>query len=377
MFFDEIQNAPEAIKSLRYFYEELPELHILAAGSLLDFMIKSISLSTGRVQLLYVYPMTFLEFLHVLEQIPLIESILHHKVHQPITDPIHERALEFFAQYLLIGGMPRAVKAWRDTKDPSECMGALSSIVEIYRSDFGSYAKKYQKDNVKLLFESVPGGLGQRFKYSAIGGGGYTKRALESALEFLDTAGIVNLVYHSDGHKIPLRSEIKRSYFKPLFVDVAIAQTVLGLNINEWSKNILEEFTNKGNVVEAVIGQELLGYSYPHTNPQLFYWQRQEGARQAEVDYLVLDDAIVPIEVKSGMSARLSSMHSFLNSHEHSPYGIRFSPRNYSIKDKVYSYKRAYFSAGSSSKRHYKGRVNKSLIYLERSASSSTGEDCV
>lgn len=337
LFFDEIQYAPEAIKSLRYFYEDLPELHILAAGSLLDFVLEPLGLPPG-VRSLYVYPMSFLEFLHAQGEVRLIEAILNQSLVKPLTGIVHEKLLELFSQYLLIGGMPKAVKTWRDTQDPTECIEALDYVVGIYKDDFGSYAKKYQKPNVKVLFESIPTIQGERFVYSAIGGGGYKKRDLEPALDLLDTAGIISLVFRSGGHKIPPGAEINRAYFKVVFVDIAIGQLVLGLNINEWFKNMLTEFTNKGAAVEAVIGQEMLAYSDSHIKPQLYYWVRQDKKVQAEVDYLMLDSAIVPIEVKSGLGASMASIKMFLELHAHSPFGVRFSPRNFAIDGNIHSY---------------------------------------
>ncbi len=318
-----------------------------SAESLLDFTIASAGLPVGRVFSLYVYPMTFFEFLHALNHELLIEVILEQDIQSPMSTSLHDKAIELFAQYIAIGGMPNVVQRWVDTQNTSECALLQNALVDIYRDDFGFYAKKHQIKYVNRLFEKVPELLGQRFKYSAVGMD-YRKRDLEPSLELLDTAGIVTIVYHSDGHKIPLRSEIKTEYFKVLFLDIALAQVVLGLNIKQWFKNIVDEFTNKGNIIEAVVGQELLGYSYPHMKYQLYYWQRQERSSQAEIDYLVQDESIVPIEVK-GKSSSMKSMHLFLETHENSAYGICFSPQNYGIRGKIHSYSLLYAIAAAFS----------------------------
>ena len=336
LFFDEIQAAPKALLALRYFYEQMPDLHVIAAGSLLDFAIQSVGIPVGRVLSLYMYPMTFIEFLWALNNELLVEEIVKHSKGS-MSEPIHQKALELLGSYLAVGGMPEAVSCWKETKNILECALVHHAIIDTYRQDFAKYAKDLQIKYVELLFDAVPRQLSERFKYSAIDGD-YRKRELAPCLDLLETAGIVRRVYHTGAHGAPLGAEVDPHHFKTIFVDIALAQTILGSKLGGWLLDPLKEFVNKGPIVESFVGQELLGYSYPHMRSRLFYWERAARGSEAEVDYVFQENEhIIPIEVKSGRGTALFSMHSFLNTHENSPYGVRFSPRNYAIHQKIKS----------------------------------------
>ena len=337
LFFDEIQEMPRVLTSLRYFYEMMPELHVVAAGSLLDFTIEAIGIPVGRVMSLYMYPMTFIEFLHAIDKTLLIEEILKHPLEVKMSEPIHKRLLEHVSHYLAIGGMPEAVECWKETKLPNECALVHNTIVDSYRQDFGTYSKKFQIKYVDLIFNSVPKQLGERFKYSEVEGG-YRKRDLAPCLELLSAAGVIHKVHHTDANGIPLGAEVNLEYFKVVLMDVAIAQTILGIQLAPWFLYPLRELVNQGYIVEAFVGQEILGYSSSLKKGNLYYWLNPSRTGQAEVDYVVQDfEQVIPIEVKSGDGKTLASLHTFLESHP-SPYGIRFSSQNYSNYNKVHSY---------------------------------------
>jgi len=338
LFFDEVQEAPKAILSLRYFYEEMPDLHIIAAGSLLDFALENVGVPVGRVEFLYMYPMSFIEFLVATGNHLILTEILAHEPQEKLSSTIHAMCLRLVAEYLALGGMPAVIDCWIESPTALECTITQTAILDAYRQDFGKYAKKHQITHVSTLFDEVPRQLGKKFKYSDIEGE-YRKRELQPALNLLITAGIIHRVYASAAQGIPIGAQADFQVFKTLFLDVGLAQSILGLDLSSWFLDTSAEFINKGAIVESFVGQELLAYGSPLQKRDLYYWQRNAPSSTAEIDYLIQKkDRIIPVEVKGGEGSTLKSMHAFLNSHPESPYGLRFSTQNYSILEKIVSY---------------------------------------
>ncbi len=337
LFFDEIQASPRAFQALRYFYELMPELHVIAAGSLLDFTIEKIGIPVGRVMSLYMYPMSFFEFLEALDETLVAEEILKHDPHKEIGKSVHAKLLNLLGEYLAIGGMPEAVACWQETKDPLNCFEIHQLLINAYRQDFDKYAKKFQLKYVRLLFERAPLKLGKKFKYSSLGE--YRKRELEPSLDLLETAGIIHKVYQSDGNGVPLGAEADPADFKVIFLDVALSQAILNLNVAPWILNPLEEFVNKGELVESFIGQELLAYAEPSQKAQLYYWRKAKPGSQAEVDYLIQrNQHVIPVEVKSGKGRSFKSLKIFLDNRPKTPFGIKLSLEDYSVSTSLVSY---------------------------------------
>ncbi len=338
LFFDEIQESEKAFKSLRYFYELMPELHVIAAGSLMDFQISKIGVPVGRVEWLYMYPLSFIEFLYALKNELLAKAILQHDFTKPMSESTHQMGLSLLGEYLAIGGMPAVVKYWRDAKDIGGCARLLTSISNTYRKDFDKYAKKSQIKYLEILFDYIPKRLGRKFKYSEVGED-YKKRELEPAFSLLNKAGIVTRVIESNGQGVPLGAQASDKNFKALFLDIALSQIVLKVDLGQWLVNPLTQFVNKGELIEAFVGQELLAYTNPFRERDLYYWQREARGSSAEVDYLVQrDQNVIPVEVKSGTGSALQSMKLFLESHPHSPYGIKLAPQNYAQAGKLFTY---------------------------------------
>jgi hypothetical protein len=338
LFFDEIQNTPSAIIALRYFYELIPELHVIAAGSLLDFAIEQVGIPVGRVSSLYMYPMSFLEFLVALGNDVWAKLILEHKTNnEPFSEPLHEKLLGVVGEYLAIGGMPEAVKEWVKTKQSRESKIVHSDLLFNYQQDFEKYSKKHQIKYLNLIFSKVTEQLSTKFMYSRIGE--YKKRELEPALELLEKAGILYKVFRSSGQGIPIGAQADLNDFKVIFLDVGLSQALLKLDITSWFIEPMSTFVNKGTLVEAFVGQEILAYSDPISKESLFYWRRDNRNSEAEIDYMVqLNDKVVPVEVKAGKSKRIKSMQIFLESHPGSSNGLRFSADNYLIYQKINSY---------------------------------------
>lgn len=335
LFLDEIQIAPRALTALRYFYEKMPDLHVIAAGSLINFATREVGIPVGRVESLYLYPMSFLEFLVAIGHHLLAEEIL---TDRPLSEPMHDETLSLLGIYLAIGGMPEAVKSWAELGDPTECFRVHQSLIETYKQDFRKYAQEYQIKYIRQLFHEIPKQLSRKFKYTAIEGN-YRKRDLSPCLDLLMTAGIAHQVTHSAGHGTPLGAEVKPDRFKCLFLDTALSQATLGLDLIEWFLGPKQAFINKGEIVEAFVGQELLAYANPQQKAHLFYWQQEARSGGAKIGYLHASGTdILPIEVKSGKGTSLRSLHSFLDKRPELSHGVRFSTQNYSFHQRIQSY---------------------------------------
>jgi predicted AAA+ superfamily ATPase len=345
LFLDEIQEMPRAILALRYFYEELPGLHIIGAGSLLEFAVEEIGIPVGRVEFLYMHPMSFIEYLNAKKNTMLIEEIRYHFAKDAINDALHNKLLRLFCEYLAIGGMPEAVHAWITDNDINHVGKIQQTLIDAYLQDIPKYSKKMQIKYVEAIFTSSPAFIGKQFKYSSVQGE-YRKRDLAPALDLLVKAGLLHRIVHSSGSGIPLGAEANDNKIKIIFLDIGLAQVMLGVSPKTWLLNGLEKLVNRGEIVEAAIGQEILAYAGPRTKCKLFYWQREQPNSQAEVDYLLQkENSIVPIEVKSNKGSTLKSMQLFLQSHPKSTYGIRVSTHNYSAHEKIDSYPLYAFAA--------------------------------
>jgi predicted AAA+ superfamily ATPase len=338
LFFDEVQAAPKSILALRYFYEEMPALHVIAAGSLVDFAIDKVGVPVGRVSFLYLYPLSFVEYLYARGFQKLAIEMIKHNPSEAMPEVIHTKALRLLGEYTAIGGMPKAIDQWINTQDIQLCSNTLQSIKNAYEQDFSKYAKKHEIKYVELLFRQIPGLICQPFKYSNLATD-YRKRELEPSLHLLEKAGILHQVMYSAGNGLPLGAETEFSKFKLVMFDIGLCQTILGLERKDWFIDPGLAFINKGKITENFVGQELLAYANPANKQNLYYWRRELRGSNAEIDYLITSHHnIIPIEVKSGHGAGLQSMRAFLQSHPSSPHGIRFSTHNYSIFDGIHSY---------------------------------------
>lgn len=358
LFLDEVQGVPKVIIALRYFYEEMAALHVIAAGSLIDFAIDEVGVPVGRISFLYMYPMSFIEFLKAYNEVALAKEIILHDSSKELNSAIHQKALRLLGEYMAVGGMPKAVGKWVNHQDAPACSRILQDIKIAYEQDFGKYARVKQIKYVDLLFQQIPRFISQHFKYSHLSTD-YRKRELEPALNLLEKAGIIHQVFHSTGNGIPLGAEADWTKFKLIFLDIGLNQTLLGLNLADWFIDPTSTFVNKGNIAESFVGQELLAYSNPSDKQKLFYWHRESKNSNAEIDYLITDgQTVIPVEVKSGHGAGLQSIRVFMGSHPKVPYSIRFSVHNYSIFDSIHSYP-LYAVAGAA------GNKEQLLKYLE------------
>ena len=303
----------------------------------LDLAIEKVGIPVGRVSFLYMYPMSFQEFLRAMAQTYLADYLLEHDNTQPLSEPIHEKALRYFGEYMAIGGMPEVVALWRDKRDYQLCHKRQYDLVIGFEQDFPKYVKQAALKHLEVLLKQLPYQLAQPFKYAKIGE--YRSRELSPALDALQRAGVVHKIYHSAGQGVPLAAQSSLSHFKTILLDVALTQCQLRLKGEKWVLDPANQFVNQGELVEAFVGQELLAYADPTLKADLYYWQRSGKQDSAEIDYLLQQQQhIIPIEVKAGKGTSMKSMSLFLQSHSHSPYGMRFSTHNYSVHQRIHSY---------------------------------------
>ena len=337
LFLDEIQQVPQAIIALRYFYELMPNLHVIAAGSLLEFAIEQVGIPVGRVTTLYMYPLSFIEFLVATGNARWAETIVTHTHNTPYNEQVHDSLLSLVNLYCIIGGMPEAVNQWIRTKISRDVRVVHSDLIFSYQQDFSKYAKMHQIKYLELLLAKGLEQLSKKFMFSRVGE--YKKRELTPALDLLEKSGLLYKIVHSAGQGIPLGAQANLDDFKIIFLDVGLTQELLNLGPTEWFNDPVQAMANKGEIIEAFVGQELLVYADPIAKKNLYYWHREVRSSSAELDYLVqMSEYVVPIEVKAGFNKRIVSMHMFLESHQKSSYGIRFWAGNCEHESAIYSY---------------------------------------
>jgi uncharacterized protein len=314
LFLDEIQKSPAAFANLRWFYEECPELPVVATGSLLDFVLNKhqFSMPVGRISYLFMEPLSFKEFLLANEEEILVEYIETFTLDSKILSSLHEKLLGYFYVYLTIGGMPEAVAEWINSKSPVNIAEIHHSLLNTYIDDFNKYAGQIESERMSKVMNAIPGLLGQKFKYSHVDRN-IQSYALKQALELLCLARVAHKVVHSSAYGVPLQAQGKDNLFKVIFLDTGLVSALQGVVLQ--SEQELAEIVrvNKGGITEQVIGQ-MLRTNYPKfIDPHLNYYVREKKGSSAEIDYIIQAGSdIIPIEVKAGSSGTLKSLHRFM-----------------------------------------------------------------
>lgn len=336
LFFDEIQSCPKAIQSLRFFYETRPGLHVISAGSLLEFAMEDItSWGVGRIRSIYMYPLSFDEFLMANNEDALIELKKNASPVSPLNPAFHEKLKDYLKRFLIIGGMPEVVKTFIvNSSNINLVQNVLSDITTSYNDDFAKYKSRVPVLRLREILASVVKQSGGKFVYTNAGVLSNPVQAKE-ALDLLEMAGLVYKVYHTSGQGIPLGSNVNYKMFKALLHDNGIFQKLSGLRLSELliANNI--DLLNKGNIAEAFAGVEMMKYANIYEKRQLYYWHREKRGSSAEVDYLIEHQGqVVPVEVKSGSSGKMQSMNRFLEE-RNSAFGIRLSLENFTAYDRI------------------------------------------
>lgn len=341
LFLDEIQSAPEVFTRLRYFYEDSPQIPVIAAGSLLEFALAELetSVPVGRIEFLHLGPMRFEEFLMALNENAAVQFIQNWKFNDPgssIPTFFHEKLLTLVRDFSIVGGMPQAIARYIINQDFLGAQSVHHSILDTYRSDFGKYRNRIPHERLERVFTAIPAQVGKKWVHARVGVHDKAK-ALEIALDALSKAKVAHRVFHSSGNGNPLAAEQKDNIFKVLFLDVGLLGALLGLRITDFLDLNSIVRVNEGAIAEQWIGQHLLDLRPLSQMPQLFYWVREKAGSMAEIDYLIsMGIKIIPIEVKEGATTKAKSLQVFMNEKK-APLGIHFSinPPNYQKEKKI------------------------------------------
>ena len=323
LFLDEIQNSASAIKLLRYFYEECPELHVIGAGSLLEVRMKSEgwSFPVGRVEFLYLYPLTFDEFLWVMGEDLLLKSLRELTVKGSLPTAVHHKLVDLLSDYMEVGGMPEAVNEYLKSGSFISVKQCHETLISSFKEDFTKYSKGAEVEHLKLIWDRIPFEIGKRITYSKLSGAEVHSKELSKAFNILHEAMLVERIFPTIQNHPPLIKKAKASP-KAIFLDVGLCTHVLHLTRDQIHERLIDPFT-QGGLLETFVGQELLASDFYSRNT-LFFWIREEKGSSSELDFLVpFEKGLIPIEVKSGSHGSLKSLHQFL-SRSMSHLGVRF-----------------------------------------------------
>lgn len=330
LFIDEIQNEPKAVELLRYFYEKMPWLHIIAAGSRLQTLIKQrISFPVGRVEYMSLRPCSFLEYLNAIGQEPLAEMIRQQKV----TPIYHDMLIELFNRYTLIGGMPEVLDEYANHQDITQLSPIYRSLLDSYNEDVEKYARNNNQVNViRHLLTHGWAEAGQTITFNKFGGSNYTSKEVHEALEVLQKAFLLNLDYPIVTSKAPTLPALTRQP-KLVWLDAGIMNFSVGIQTEYLqNKSLLDVW--KGHAAEQIVAQELRIVLDRNYRNEQYFWTRDKKGSTAEVDFVwQYQTDIIPIEVKSGTNAHLRSLHSFMSQPDATNIAVRIWPGLYSINE--------------------------------------------
>lgn len=329
LFIDEIQNSAVAVKMLRYFYEKKPEIFIIAAGSLLEVMLEqhSISFPVGRVEFQYLYPLSFKEFLMAKQE----EQALEEYNTVPLKTFAHQKLLNLFQEYTLVGGMPEAVKGYIESSGITSLKSIYESLLISYINDSEKYARNTtMKQVLRHCLETIAPQAGSRIKFQGFGKSSYKSREIGEALRVLERAMLIYLIYPTTSVKLPLTPDYRKSP-RLQYLDTGLLNYFAGIQHNYFKHNHLFDFY-RGLVVEHIVYQELICSEKTSIRKPLF-WVKEKRQSNAEVDVVLPHDNLcIPVEIKSGKSGTLRSLHQFINMAPHG-FGIRLYEGEFNIEN--------------------------------------------
>jgi predicted AAA+ superfamily ATPase len=310
LFLDEVQECPKALMALRYFKEKMPELHVIAAGSLLEFIFHEADfrMPVGRVEFFHMKPFSFKEFLVAVGRESLRAFLENVKQGDEIPEAIHQLSLELVREYCILGGMPAVINRYLDNRSFTKAQEIQSQLLATYQNDFGKYSQGNMTNYCRLIFSKAPNLVARQFKYVQVAED-VQSRELKVALMKLVQAGVLHTVYGTSASGLPLNALLNEKKVKLLFLDVGLMKRAGHLD----AKTLLHEdlmLINQGQLMEQFVGQELLAYQDFFMSPEVYFWARDARGSSAEVDFVVnFSEQIIPIEVKSGGSQKMKSLH--------------------------------------------------------------------
>lgn len=315
LFLDEIQAVPILLSKLRWFAEELPELAVIAAGSLLDFVLDkhTFSMPVGRITYMHMGPLTFEEFLSAYNKNSLVDYLKEFQWTSIIPADLHQQLIGLMKEFLIVGGMPRAVYSWIAQADLTKINQIHFDLLGSYRDDFAKYARRIPIARLEEMFVATPHLLSKKFVFSRVNKD-IPSLSLKSALDLLCKAKIVHKIISTQANGLPLAAELNDKYFKVIFLDVGLVSALLNLNLPQISQVTDINLINMGGISEQITGQLLRAIEPFYISPALYYWVREQKNSNAEIDYLIQQGTeIIPIEVKSGSTGSLKSLHLFMH----------------------------------------------------------------
>jgi uncharacterized protein len=326
LFIDEIQESPEAIQMLRYMYEEFPELHVISAGSLLEFAMRKVkSFPVGRVEFMYLHPLNFLEYLAAIGHQTALEQLYK----TPLDAFAHNTLLDLFNRYAILGGMPEVLKTYLETKSITELPTVYESIWGTFKNDVEKYASnETERKVIKHIVSTAHHYLDQRIKFHNFGQSNYRSREVGEAFRNLDDARIIQLIYPTTDIEVPIKGDLRKSP-RLQFLDTGLINHELGIQAEMLA---FSDLTNayKGAIIPHLVTQEIISLNTNRSNKPHF-WIRDKKQSSAEVDIVYgFKDKIIPIEVKSGKTGTLRSLHQFIDRCSH-PYAIRMYAGEFKI----------------------------------------------
>ena len=342
LFLDEIQECPQAIMSLRFFKEDYPELHVAAAGSLLEFALAELpTFGVGRIHSMFIYPMTFDEFLLATDNQSLLLAKQKADSSTPLPEPLHDKLVELFRTYLLVGGMPEVVCRWAQTHEYLQCQQLQDEIVLSYEDDFAKYKKNVNPNLLRQVLHGVAVQITKKFVCAKVMNDVKADK-IRDAVRLLTMSGLIIPVTRTSANGLPLGGEADFDYQKMLVLDSGLLLRLLNFslgNASTMAQSILTDsatdLVNKGSVSEMVAGLELLRYQDPALKHELFYWVGETKNSTAEVDYVQPYDAqILPIEIKAEAQGGMKSLWLMMQK-KHLSSAIRCSLENFGHLDYV------------------------------------------
>jgi predicted AAA+ superfamily ATPase len=316
LFLDEIQAAGEVLAKLRWFMEEMPELPVIAAGSLLEFTLRDheFSMPVGRVSFRHMEPIGFQEYLRAHGQERLLKTIEEWRPGKDLSAAAHEQAWKWFERFSMVGGMPEVAAADAGGAAPSRCRAIQKDLMAAFRADFPKYAGRLHADVLDAVLRAVTASIGRKFVY-ARADAGLKQHQAKKALESLAAARICSLVRYSAGNALPLGAETKDTFRKAVLLDVGLLHAMLNTPaaaaFPAWDA-LPADFRSR--ISEQMAAQQLRLLDPGGAEESgLYYWQR-EGGRPGEIDYLAeVGGNIIPIELKSGAAGSMKSLHQFMH----------------------------------------------------------------
>src|SRR3990167_2212858 len=315
LFLDEIQAAPDLLAKLRWFYEDMPQLPVITAGSLLEFVLENhtFSMPVGRIQYFFIEPLGFEEFLLAKNATHLLLAIEKISIGKSFNTSLHNQANQLFKEFVTVGGMPEAVFTWIKTASLEAIAAVHNNLINTYQDDFTKYSGKLSIPHLEEALHAIPKLLTKKFIYSHVSPAA-RHESIKQALNLLLKARLCHKVQGVSANGIPLGAEVNAKIFKIILIDVGLASTMLGLKLHQFS-NIEDILViNQGALAEQVVGQLLRLLSPCYVEPTLHYWNRELASSSAEIDYLIQDNQrLIPIEVKAGVEGKLRSLHQFIS----------------------------------------------------------------